>query len=69
MSSAGRNVDEGENLGAVTIASFRQRFGLGNTKVYEEIKAGRLRAVKVGNRTLILFADAKAWAHALPESR
>jgi excisionase family DNA binding protein len=58
-----------EDLGAFAVAGFRQRFGIGNTKVYEEIKAGRLRAVKLGAKTLILYADAKAWVRSLPEMR
>jgi len=38
----------------------------GRTKLYEEIAAGRLRARKLGRRTVILAADARAWLEALP---
>jgi len=70
MSPVKENKDNGgDDLGAFTIAAFNQRFGLGLTKTYAEIRAGRLRAVKAGARTLILFSDAKAWASALPEVR
>ena len=40
---------------------------IGRTKAYQEIAAGRLRAVKVGRRTLITHDAAEAWLAALPE--
>jgi excisionase family DNA binding protein len=40
---------------------------IGRSHVYDEIKAGRLRAVKSGKRTLIQHEDAARWAKALPE--
>jgi hypothetical protein len=46
--------------------TFQQAFGIGHSKFYEEIKAGRLVARKLGTRTIILSQDAKAWAQALP---
>ena len=36
---------------------------------YQQIRAGRLRAVKLGRKTLILRADAEIWAASLPELR
>jgi excisionase family DNA binding protein len=36
---------------------------------YQQIRAGRLRAVKLGRKTLILRADAEVWAASLPELR
>jgi hypothetical protein len=56
---------ESETLGAFTVADFLKRFGIGTTMFYAEIKSGRLKCVKAGRRTLILYADAKAWADAL----
>ena len=50
---------------ALSIAEFSESFGIGRTSVYAEIKAGRLRVVKVGNRTLILLEDAERWASSL----
>jgi len=47
---------------------FEAAFGIGHTKLYEEIKAGRLIARKLGKRTLILAQDAEAWACALPRA-
>jgi hypothetical protein len=36
-------------------------FGIGRSTAYGEIRAGRLRAFKVGNRTLVAGEDALAW--------
>lgn len=51
---------------AYTINAFCAAYGIGRTLTYEEIASGRLKARKVGNRTLILVDDAKEWAQALP---
>jgi hypothetical protein len=46
---------------------FLKAFGIGRTKLYEEIAAGRLIARKLGTRgTIILAEDAAAWARSLP---
>jgi hypothetical protein len=58
------NIDE--DVGAMTVREFGARYRLGHTKIYEEIGAGRLRAVKCGSRTLILTRDAAAWERSLP---
>ena len=52
---------------AFSIREFCFRYGIGRTNAYEEIAAGRLRAVKVGRRTLISHDAAEAWLAALPE--
>lgn len=49
-----------------TIHDFAKAFGIGRTKLYEEINAGRLRARKAGKRTLILKTDADDWVNSLP---
>lgn len=36
-----------------TIQGVRQATGLGTTKIYELINEGKLKAVKVGRRTLV----------------
>lgn len=41
--------------------------GIGLTKLREEIAAKRLRARKLGSRTLITADDLEAWASALPD--
>jgi hypothetical protein len=44
----------------VTIKKTKELSGLGNTKIYELIKDGRLKVVKVDGRTLIIFASLEA---------
>lgn len=58
MSSA---LDSAEELGAMTVREFCDRYRIGHTLAYELIKRGELRAVKCGSRTLILARDARAW--------
>jgi excisionase family DNA binding protein len=52
---------------AFSISEFCVRYGIGRTNAYQEIATGRLRAVKVGRRTLITHDAAEAWLAALPE--
>jgi len=52
--------------GALSINGFCTLYALGRTFAYEQIKQGKLRAVKCGNRTLIFQRDAEAWARSLP---
>jgi excisionase family DNA binding protein len=56
-------------IGAFTLKDFCGGYRVCREKAYQEIRAGRLRAVKVGRKTLILHADADAWAASLPELR
>jgi excisionase family DNA binding protein len=51
---------------AWSINEFCDRFGLGRTTVYEQIKLGRLRARKIGKRTIITHEDVEAWLRNLP---
>lgn len=46
---------------AFSIAEVCATTSLGKTKVFEEIKFGRLKVVRVGGRTLVLAADLSAW--------
>jgi hypothetical protein len=48
------------------INEFCEDHGISRAKAYQEIAAGRLRAVKVGSATLILAEDAGAWRASLP---
>lgn len=50
---------------ALSIEQFCARYSIGRTKTYAEIAAGRLRAGKVGRRTLIPVDSAEAWLAAL----
>jgi len=52
---------------ARTVKQFCVDYGVGKTLTYAEIKAGRLRARKVGSKTLILHKDSEAWAGSLRE--
>jgi excisionase family DNA binding protein len=49
-----------------TVSEFARLNGIGLTKVYEEINAGRLRAYKCGRSTMIFEEDRRAWREALP---
>lgn len=44
-----------------SIQEFMTLTGLGRTKVYEEIKVGRLRPIKCGRRTLISAQEVQSW--------
>jgi excisionase family DNA binding protein len=46
-----------------------QIFGIGRSAIYEEIRSGRLRARKVGARTIILKEDGLAFLRSLPAVR
>jgi excisionase family DNA binding protein len=51
---------------AYTIKEFKEVHRIGHDKTYDEIREGRLRAIKVGRKTLILKTDADQWAANLP---
>jgi excisionase family DNA binding protein len=48
-----------------SVAEFVDITGIGRTKVYAEIKCGRLKVTKVGRRTLIHVDDVNAYVQAL----
>jgi excisionase family DNA binding protein len=50
----------------MTVKEFAQAHGLGLTTAYEELKTGRLKAVKVGAKTLITEEAQAAWLASLP---
>jgi excisionase family DNA binding protein len=50
---------------AYSISEFCEVYELGRTKTYQEIKTGRLRAVKVGSKTIIRTDDAEEWLASL----
>ncbi len=52
---------------AISIEEFSEQFSIGKTKIYSEIKRGRLKAKKLGRRTLITLEAAHNWIDMLPE--
>jgi excisionase family DNA binding protein len=54
-------------LEAFSIKEFCRAYCVGPSFTYELIADKKLRARKVGKKTLILRRDAEAWAAALPE--
>lgn len=46
---------------AFRINEFARMYSIGRTKVYEEIKAGRLKAFKIGASTRISREAADSW--------
>jgi Helix-turn-helix domain len=55
-----------ERQRAMSIDGFCKGYGIGRTKAYEEINAGRLKARKAGRRTIITADDAEDWLSRLP---
>ena len=51
---------------ARSVDEFSGATGIGRTKLWSEIAAGRLMARKVGARTLILDEDGRAYLTSLP---
>jgi excisionase family DNA binding protein len=51
---------------AMSIEQFCSYYGVGKTKTYAEIRAGRLRARKCGRRTVVVEDDAEDWLRHLP---
>ena len=51
---------------AMSIEEFCDRYGIGRTTAYAEIKEGRLRARKCGRRTIIADDDGDEWLQHLP---
>ena len=51
---------------AYTLNEWCETSGVGRSATYEAIKAGQLRAVKRGRRTLILHEDGQTYLRSLP---
>ena len=52
--------------GAITVDGFCDRYNIGRTTFYAEVKAGRIRPVKVGRKTLIPEPEGERWLASLP---
>jgi hypothetical protein len=55
-----------EVLRGFSVEEFCRRYGIGRTRAYQELNAGRLRARKVGKRTIVTADDAESWLSCLP---
>jgi Helix-turn-helix domain len=53
---------------AYTIDGFCEAFGVGRSTAYAEIRAERLKAFKIGNKTMIAGEDALSWRNAYREA-
>jgi len=53
-----------ERHGALPVPEFCRLYGIGRSKAYQELNEGRLKAKKIGRKTLITNAD--EWLAALP---
>ncbi|SFL01768.1 Helix-turn-helix domain-containing protein [Mesorhizobium albiziae] len=49
-----------------SVREFSAAFGIGRTAFYAELASGRLKAVKLGKKTMVREEDAYEWAAALP---
>jgi excisionase family DNA binding protein len=54
------------NREAFAVREFCARYGICRDTFYSEVRRGRLRAVKLGKKTLVLKAEAETWAASLP---
>jgi hypothetical protein len=52
--------------GAMSVNDFAIWAGIGRTTAWNEIREGKLRAVKVSARTIIRFSDAENWLATRP---
>jgi excisionase family DNA binding protein len=51
---------------AFAVREFCARYGICRDTFYNEVRRGRLRALKLGKKTIVMRADADAWAACLP---
>jgi predicted DNA-binding transcriptional regulator AlpA len=54
---------------AFGVREFCARYGICRQTFYDEVKRGRIKAKKLGKKTVILRSDAENWAASLPELR
>jgi excisionase family DNA binding protein len=55
--------------GLLTVKQFTHEYGVGRTNTFKLLNEGRLRAVKLGARTLIPRAAAEEFVQSLPPAR
>ena len=61
-----RALEAGHEPLAVPMTRVPEWLGISRSKAYEEIAAGRLKAVKCGSKTLVPYASGEAWLSGLP---
>lgn len=54
---------------ALSVTEFCARYGVGKTTFYEELSAGRIRARKLGKKTIVPVEEADNWLRNLPLAR
>jgi hypothetical protein len=52
--------------GAMTVSEFCSWARIGRTKLYAEVKAGRIVLRKIGSKSVILRSDGEVWLRSLP---
>lgn len=48
------------------VDTFCERYGIGRSTFYKEVRAGRLKIRKIGRATVVLREDEDAWRLSLP---
>jgi excisionase family DNA binding protein len=51
---------------AFAVSEFCERYGICRETFYQEVRRGRLRALKLGAKTIVLKTDADAWVATMP---
>lgn len=67
MNNTSSNLATSDGRVAYAVNDLAEALGIGRTKIYSEIAAGRLRAKKLGSRTLIPAAAVRAYLAQLPD--
>jgi excisionase family DNA binding protein len=62
-----KNTNQANHKIVLSVNEFCQQAGIGRTKLYQEIAAGRLKARKCGRRTIIPITEFEDWLGRLPE--
>jgi excisionase family DNA binding protein len=62
-----RAMEAGHEPLAVPMARAPDWLGVSRTTIYQEIRAGRLKAKKCGAKTLLTYESGQAWLAALPD--
>jgi excisionase family DNA binding protein len=53
----------------LSVKEFCDRYGICLATAYTMFRTGKVRAVKLGRRTVLLASDVRAWEESLPEFR